>query len=132
MARIALLFFCLGVLACSPVQTPPPQAGICHVVVCWLKEPGNPAQREELIRRSQELKAIPGVMRVQAGMPLPAERPVVDGSYDVAVAIDFRDEAALRAYEAHPVHQKAVEEVLKPLVGKFVIYDFKVAGESNP
>jgi hypothetical protein len=132
MARNVLLLFCLGVLACSPLQTPPPQAGVCHVVVCWLKEPGNPAQREELIRRSQEFKAIPGVIRVQAGTPLPAERAVVDGSYDVAVAIDFRDEAALRAYETHPLHQKAVEEVLKPLVGKFVIYDFKAAGGSAP
>ena len=54
-------------------------------------------------------------------------RPVVDSSFDVAVVVTFEDEAALRAYDAHPTHKQAVEEVLRPLVGKLVIYD--VTGE---
>ena len=56
---------------------------------------------------------------------MPSTRPVVDSSFDLAVLIAFEDEAALRAYDAHPTHKRAVEGVLRPLVGKFVIYDVK-------
>jgi hypothetical protein len=38
----------------------------------------------------------------------------------------FRDESALRAYDGHPRHKKAVDEVLRPLVARLVIYDFRV------
>jgi hypothetical protein len=36
----------------------------------------------------------------------------------------FKSESALREYERHPAHQRAVAEVLRPLAKRIVIYDF--------
>jgi outer membrane murein-binding lipoprotein Lpp len=95
-----------------------------HIVIAWLKEPGNAAQRRELIEASRQLAAIPGVVRVSAGEPLPQRRPVEDDSYDVAVVITFSSRAALDAYQEHPEHLRATEQVLRPLVRRIVVYDF--------
>jgi hypothetical protein len=93
-------------------------------VLCWLKTPGDEAGRQKIIETSKRFESIPGVVSVTSGRVLPSTRPVVDSSYDVGILITFTDEAALRAYDGHPTHRKAVDEVLKPLVGKFVVYDF--------
>ena len=95
-----------------------------HVVVCWLKTPGDEEARQRIIDVSRSFDEIPGVVKVAAGRAIPSERPIVDDSFDVAIVMAFRDEAALRAYNDHPAHKKAVEETLKPLVGKMIIYDF--------
>lgn len=127
------LLFPLLLLAtsCSPEEKktvsapfPKPPATVQHVVVCWLKEPGNEIARAQLIGTSLGFQDLPGVVAVHAGTPLPSDRPVVDDSFDVAITMAFRDEAALQAYENHPAHKKAVEAVLKPLVARLVIYDF--------
>lgn len=96
-----------------------------HLVICWLKQPGDEKSRQELIDASKSFeKTIPGVVRVTAGYPLPSTRPVVDSSYDVGIVMIFRDEAALRVFEHHPAHMEAVDKTLKPLVQRFVVYDF--------
>ena len=95
---------------------------VVHVVVCWLKDPGG---ERELINVSREFRTLPGVIRVQTGRPIPSDRPVVDDSFDVAIVMTFRDEAALRAYEASDQHQRAVRETLQPLVKRFVVYDLE-------
>lgn len=118
-----MLFLVLG--ACSkPSQNTPSTGTVQHIVICWLKEPGNEMARAQLIGTSLGFKDLPGVVDVSAGTPLPSDRKEVDGSFDVALTMTFRDEAALRAYEKHPAHKKAVEDVLKPLVARFVVYDF--------
>lgn len=100
------------------------QAGIVHVVIVWLKQPGNAAHRQRVIDSAEELKAIPGLLEVGAGPPLPSTRPVVDGGYDVAIVMKFRDEASLRAWGPHPEHQRIVREVVEPLVERYLVYDF--------
>ena len=101
------------------------QAAVTHIVLVWLKTPGDEAARRRVIERSASFDSIPGVVRVTSGTPLPSTRPVVDSSYDVAVVMTFASEAALRAYDAHPTHRRAAEEVLRPLARKILIYDFK-------
>lgn len=61
---------------------------------------------------------------VRVGSVLPDTRPTVDSSFDVALMMTFTDEAALRAYATHPQHVKIVNEVIKPLVARYVAYDF--------
>ena len=100
-----------------------PQGAVTHVVVVWLKTPGNEGARAQLIEASKRFEEIPGVLRVTAGRPLPSTRPVVDSSFDVAVMILFRDRQAMNDYEVHPLHAQAVEEILKPLAGRVLIYD---------
>lgn len=103
----------------SPAATP-----VSHIVICWLKEPGNPAARAELIRVSRSFADIPGVTTVRAGTVLPSGRQVVDGSYDVAIVMSFTDGNALAEYQSHPRHKQAVKDTLQPLVRKMIIYDF--------
>ena len=120
--RTALL--CLVCFLAVSCQSPQP-AGVSHVVICWLKTPGDEAARQQIIDATQTLRQIPGVVSVSAGRPIPSTRPVVDSSYDVGIVITFKDEAALHAYETNPIHVNARNEVLRPLAGKLVIYDIK-------
>jgi hypothetical protein len=121
MNRAWILCLLLASTACASCQQ---QARVTHVVVCWLKTPGDEYARQRLIDESKGLQAIPGLVSVSAGRPLPSTRPVVDTSYDVAIVMKFKDERALDTYARHPKHLEAVEKTLKPLVAKYVIYDF--------
>ena len=102
----------------------PDTGGVEHLVICWLKTPGDEAARKRLIDESKSfVGVIPGLLDVSAGTALPSTRPAVDSSFDVAVVMTFKDEPSLRAYDQHPTHKRSVERVLRPLVGKLVIYD---------
>lgn len=113
----------LALLGCASTCERP--AGtVQHVVVVWLKEPGDAAARAKLIETAQGLESIPGIVSLRVGEPLASDREVVDDSFDVALVIDFTDAAALAAYDTHPDHVRAVEEVLAPLSERIVVYDF--------
>jgi hypothetical protein len=98
---------------------------VVHVVLVWLKKPGDPAGRDAIIRSSRSLWSIPGVVSVRAGRAIPSDRDVVDSTYDVGILVMFEDEAAMRAYGSHPAHQQLVEEVIKPHVERYRVYDFR-------
>lgn len=127
MTKKAIIFaavFVACVVSCKGVSGAR-DGPVNHVVICWLKTPGDPDARRELIEASKAFQGtIPGVVRVTAGASLPSTRPVVDSSYDVGVVMTFRDEQSLRVFEHHPVHKQAVEKTLKPLVARFIVYDF--------
>jgi len=111
----------------APVESAKPQAAaVTHVVLCWLKTPGDEAGRQRIIDTTQTLKSIPGVVSVKAGRAMPSNRPVVDSTFDVGIVITFTDEPSLRAYDQHPMHKQAVETVLRPLVGKLLVYDINM------
>jgi hypothetical protein len=119
---LALLSGCASLL---PRSAEPP--AVTHVVVCWLKRPGNPEDRARLIAGGRSLERIPGIVRIRSGEVLPSKRPAVVSDYDVAFVMEFASEADLRAYERHPAHLAAVRDVLLPLVSRFQVYDFAVA-----
>lgn len=108
-----------GVISVSP-------GNVIHVVIVWLKQPGDAAAREAVIRSGDELKTIPGVLGITAGPVLPSDRPVVDSTYDVGVVTVFRDAQAMEDYAAHPTHQKVLKEVVRPIVDHYKVYDFVV------
>ena len=116
-------FLAVGVMwtGCRPAETP---RAVTHVVVCWLKDPGNADARDRIIEASRSFSAIPGVLSVRAGPVLPSERSIVDDSFDVAIVLSFEDSQALAHYLKHPQHEKALREVLQPLVRKVTMYDF--------
>lgn len=97
-----------------------------HVVLVWLKEPGNPTVIEKLIELSGEFKRIPGVISVSAGRPVQSSRHVVDSTFDVGVVIEFENKDALQQYEQHPIHVKAVRESLAPNTARMVVYDIEL------
>lgn len=95
-----------------------------HVVIVWLKDTGSAAAREQYIAHSRRLSKLPMVLNYQVGTALPKTREIVDSSYDVAVVSTFADQEAIKAYLDHPEHQTIVQESLKPLVAKAIVYDF--------
>ena len=101
------------------------EARVHHVVICWLKEPGSLAARNEVIQASEDLREIPGVVDLHAGPVLPDARPTTDSSFDVALIITFDSEASLRSYPQHPLHQKIVREIIKPRVARYIAYDWQ-------
>jgi hypothetical protein len=123
MKPASLLALVLLLSGCSQTQSPPPGT-ITHVVICYLKQPADPAARRKLIDASKEFRAIPGVLDVRVGKALPSTRPIVVSDYDVGVVITYRDADAMKIYATHPIHEKAVREVLQPLTSKVIIYDF--------
>ena len=117
----------LGVLpSCKQVMYAPQyQKGtVSHVVLCYLKNKGSEADRQKILEATRALREIRGVYDIEVGYPLPSNRPVVVGDYDVGIVMFFRDKEALAAYETNPTHQRAVKEVLEPLTSKIVVYDF--------
>jgi hypothetical protein len=113
--------------AAPPVAVASSRSGqVEHVVVMWLKKPGDAAARKALLAAGETFKQIPGVVSVTGGEVMKSDRAVVDSSYDVAFVVTFKDADALKAYGPHPIHQKMVEEVVKPNVEKFLVYDFVV------
>jgi hypothetical protein len=39
--------------------------------------------------------------------------------------MQFESERALRNYEQHPIHKRAVSDVLQPLTAKVLVYDIR-------
>ena len=122
-ALIALVL--ISMTGCTALR-PSPGGEIDHVVIIWLKDHGNAHQQQQMIDRSKTFNQIPGVLSISVGTCLPSTRPVVDSSYDVALVMRFASEQALQEYDQHPIHKKAVQELLAPLAAKFLIYDFRV------
>lgn len=97
---------------------------ITHVVIFWTDQ-AHEIHRERLAAGVRELlPQIPGVLEFRSGGPLPSSREAVDGSYTVAISMTFPNQADADAYQKHPLHLRFIEEYLKPLCRRFVVYDF--------
>ena len=119
---LTIIFMTLTVGACHRA----PLAGdkVHHVVLCWLKDAGNQAQREQLIAVSRGFADIPGIVNLRAGTVVASDRPIVDDSYDVGIYMSFANVEDMQRYLSCEAHVQAVRETLQPLVKKIVVYDF--------
>ncbi len=82
---------------------------LVHSVYFWLK-PGLTAEKRAEFRAGLErLRGIEAAQAVHVGTPAqtPA-RPVIDASYDFALAVLLEDLPGHDAYQAHPLHQDFV------------------------
>ncbi|MGR9087762.1 MAG: Dabb family protein [Gammaproteobacteria bacterium] len=99
-----------------------------HVVIVWLKRHGDPEAQRRYIEGSKRLSRLPGVLDYAVGPVADIKRdtpsPSVDNSFDIAVSATFESQEALENYSKHPEHHKVIQEVLKPLVDKYRVYDF--------
>ena len=95
-----------------------------HVVLVWLKKPGDAADRAKVVSAAKMFQAeIREIQHLSVGTPLASDRPVVDDSFDVGLVMRFANSTDLGTYEKHPVHVKAVKEVLGPIAAKLLVYD---------
>ena len=122
-STITISIASLFLISCSTIAPPAPHGSVDHVVVIWLKNPGNPTDRQAILTASDNLRRIPGLLTLDSGFPLPSDRPVVDDSFDIAFTMRFDSVNSLNAYECDPRHLKEVAEVLKPLSQKILVYD---------
>ena len=93
------------------------------MVIWWLKDAGDSAQRQQMLKAVESLRSVPGVLDVAAGFPVPSKRKVVDNTFDVAMIVTFADVASKTAYLTNPIHDKAADEVFKPLSKKLLVYN---------
>lgn len=96
-----------------------------HLVLCWLKEPGNVEHQEKIIEVTRSFREIPGVLDAQAGKSVPSDRSIVDDSFDVGILVVVESKVALGEYLRHPLHDIAKKKILLPLVDRLVVYDFQ-------
>ena len=97
---------------------------ITHVVMVWLKEPGNAQMRHQFVEASEQLNDLPGILHRHVGVVKPSDRAIVDDTFDVAVTVTFANEKALQVYLEHPKHKQVLHHAIKPLVNRIVAYDF--------
>ncbi len=121
---LATLLLTTALLACAGPLKPPART-LEHVVVVWLKEPGNTTHRRTVLDASEALRTIPGVRSLKSGTVIASERPIVDSSFDIALIVSFDERADMDAYLVHPLHMQLVNETLKPLVAKIRVFDFQ-------
>lgn len=124
--KLTLSLFTL--LACLGLSTNPAyaesDAKVSHVVMVWLKEPGNQKMRHDFVKASEQLNKLPGIISRHVGVVVPSDRGIVDDTFDVAITVTLENKKALEAYMNHPKHKKIVEQQIKPLVNRVVAYDF--------
>lgn len=119
----------LGLLAgCASTPTAEPAPRLHHLVVVWLKQPGDAQLRNHYIQASQPLAKLPGVLAYDVGTPATIQRAhaskALDDSYDVAVSAVYESPEAFAAFLQDPEYQRIAKEVLRPLVDKYKVYDF--------
>ena len=123
MKPILTLAASLTLISCATLAPPAAHGTVDHIVLIWQKRPGNAADHQALLAACADLRAIPGIKFLDAGTALASDRPIVDDSFDVGLTMRFDSVKSLRAYETDPRHLKKVNEVLKPLTKKIVVYD---------
>ena len=108
--------------SCAMIAPPAKQGSVDHVVLVWLKRPGNEQDKQVLVSLGRELRAIPGIRFLDSGTALPSDRPTVDDSFDIGYVMRFDSPAALEAYAVHPIHVKAKEDLVR-LGCRILVYD---------
>ncbi|WP_446810366.1 Dabb family protein [Methylomonas sp. 2BW1-5-20] len=99
-----------------------------HSVIVWLKQAGDEKLRRQYIDESKRLAELPGVLAYEVGTPAAINRghanAAVDESYDVAVAAVYENREAYEAFLKNPEYLRVAQQVLRPLVDKYKVYDF--------
>ncbi|MET0462641.1 MAG: Dabb family protein [Chitinophagaceae bacterium] len=99
---------------------------VVHHVFFWLKNPGNAADRKELMDGLKTLTGIKEIKKLLIGIPASTEkRDVVDNSYDVSELMYFDSAKDQDVYQVHPIH-KAFVDKYSHLWAKVVVYDMLV------
>lgn len=124
--RVSILLICLALsLTSSNAQAATARSGqVTHVMLFWLKRPGNIDDQNVLLRGLRTLRRFRGVNDVRVGRPLPIDRPGLEQSFDLGVVVIFRDREALEKFEHDPRRRGALDAILDPLVRRYTVYTF--------
>jgi quinol monooxygenase YgiN len=99
-----------------------------HLVIVWLKQAGDEKLRQQYIQDSAGLAKLPGVLAYAVGTPAAINRgrsnAALDESYDVAVSSVYESQQAYEAFLKNPEYLRVAQQLLRPLVDKYKVYDF--------
>jgi hypothetical protein len=98
---------------------------IRHVISWTLLEQDVAKKAENSAMISAQLMSLPALIPEIITMTVSSNFVKIDGNWDLVLIADYADEAALKTYIAHPVHQKVVA-VIKPFFEKRAAVDFLV------
>ena len=124
MQKLLQVFLFLGVFFTATLTHAQEDLRVSHVVVVWLKEPGNAQMREKFVNISRSLENLPGVLSRHVSVVIPSDRPKVDDTFDAAVTVTFENTQALKNYMKNKKHKDMLHKQLKPLVNRVVVYNF--------
>ena len=124
--RVPIFLICLTLfLSSSSVQAANARSGrVTHVMLFWLKRPGNDDDQNVLLRGLRNLRRVRGVNDVRVGRPLPVDRPGLEQSFDLGAVVIFRDREALEKFERDPRRRGALDAMLQPLLRRYIVYNF--------
>jgi len=124
--RVPIFLICLAVsLSSSNAQAANARSGqVTHVVLFWLKRPGNADDQNVLLRALRTLRRFRGVNDMRVGRALPVDRPGLEQSFDLGVVVIFRDREALEKFEHDPRRGGALDAMLQPVVRRYTVYNF--------
>ncbi len=130
MKRVILVLAVLAIVApilqsCSWNSRKIQGGEIHHIIIVWLKSPGDSEDTKYIIDASRKLRNIPGVKTIEIGQVVKSDRKIVDSSYDVAVKMTFGSIEDMHKYLSHPEHVRLAKEVLMPKIKKIKVFDYK-------
>ena len=106
----------------------PTDLAFVHNVYFWLKDGITEEEEKAFLEGLVSLKDISAIGQFYYGPPAGTPRDVVDNSYDYALSIHFKDEAAQDAYQVDPIHTAFVEKLADHWT-KVQVYDNTLMGE---
>jgi hypothetical protein len=123
--RVPIYLICLAFsLSSSNAPAANARSGeVIHVMLFWLKRPGNVDDRNVLLRGLRTLRRVRGVTELRVGRPLSGDRPGLEQSFDLGVIVVFRDREALEKFEQDPRRRGVLDAMLQPLVRRYTVYN---------
>jgi Stress responsive A/B Barrel Domain len=124
--RVALFLTCIALsLAPAGAQAIATRSGqVTHVMLFWLKRPGNVDDQNYLLRALRRLRRARGVNDMHLGRSLAVDRPSVEQSFDLGVVMTFRDREAFEKFERDQQRKQAIDAMLGPFVRQYTVYNF--------
>src|SRR6266480_3987613 len=90
-------------LTSTGAQAAPARSGqVTHVMLFWLKRPGNVDDQNLLLRALRTLRRVRGVNDVRVGRSLPVARPDLEQSFDLGGSLPLRDRATVSKFARRP------------------------------
>ena len=122
--RVCFALFLLFFSFSSYAGTGASSQKITHVIVVWLKKPGDAVQRQQFLDASRKLNHLPGIINRHVGVIKHSQGHSQDTGFDVAVSVTLENQQAMDEYMNSPLHQQIIKQQLQPLVRKIITYNF--------
>jgi hypothetical protein len=94
--------------------------GFLHMVYFYLHDENDAVKLAQGCR--EYLTDIPGVRRLDVGVPAGTPRAVVDNAYGVALLVEFADKEAHDVYQDHSDHHRFIE-ACSPFWSRVQVFD---------